>query len=488
MTNSWAPPNPTYGGSEPSIRYSPYTVALAWVCKATLISPYVSLSLSAVLSTVLLCTAVYLFLKAYGREAAAPYVLLVMVSLWGGPPGYANSFALQDLPWHQVNPSALSFAIVIIVWAAFRWTALLKVSPARIFLLALLLGLAGAFVMLTHAMTGVFMFLTLFILASLDDRSVRFRLIGAHLLGAALAFMLCVIWPWYDFLGAIGSNAENEYWFNPGILTLLLTRWAPPALLCALFTLPMRKDPLVRFCLAALAVMVVLGALQYVTKSPTLARQLLPGIVLAHLPVGVWLHEHRAFSLWSWPSRLKRAISTESSTSHPALCVAVSVLVVLSCLVPQLYAVAKQPHLGRVYVAGLLGKEPKYLPSCQVYGKLLKEVGPGDIVLSDPQTMWPVPSFNGYVVAALHFEFFVPNQLERMRDSKLFFTTSDSQVLLELLDKYDVDWVILNEITMDNHQIGRLRFDDAVSAIEAHLTLLDAQALRRALSGSQRLR
>lgn len=484
MTQTWTPPNPTYGTPEPTIRYSPFTAALTALCRATPIVPYTALSLSGVLSTMLLCAGVYALLKAYGHAAAAPAVLVVMVALWGGPPGYANSYALHDLPWHQVNPSAPGFAMALLVWAAFHWAAQRSVTAARIVLLALFLGFAGAFVMLSHAMTGVFMFLALFVLVVLEKPPARFRLVAAHLAGSGLAFVLCLLWPWYGFLDALGSSAQNDYWFNQRILTLVLTIWAPPAVLCVLFTLPLRKDPLVRFCLIGFGLMFVLSASQYVLKSPTLARQLIPAMVLAHVPIGVWLHERRALCPASWPALLKRAFSMDGAVAWPAICIVVATLVTLFCLAPQAYAVLKEPYLARVYVAGMLGKETKYLPLRDIYGRLLENVSTPEIVLSDPRTMWPVPSFNGYIVAAAHFEFFVPNQDERVADSERFFATDDPAGMLEILNKYGVDWVILNTMTMDDHVIARLGFEDAVAAVEEPLTLLDADDLRRKLASA----
>src|SRR5205823_5303460 len=119
----WKPGNPTYASDIPSVRYSPYTVGLALLCRATGMEPYKALSTAAVINTLLLIAGVLLLLRQFREAASAGAALLVMVALWGGAPGYANSYALADLPWQQVNPSAFAFGLTLLAWSLFRWLA-----------------------------------------------------------------------------------------------------------------------------------------------------------------------------------------------------------------------------------------------------------------------------------------------------------------------------------------------------------------------------
>src|SRR5262245_1766862 len=47
----WHPGNPTFAGDTPSIRYSPYSVGLALVCRSTGLDPWDALSAAAVFNT-----------------------------------------------------------------------------------------------------------------------------------------------------------------------------------------------------------------------------------------------------------------------------------------------------------------------------------------------------------------------------------------------------------------------------------------------------
>src|SRR5262249_44644168 len=69
------PGNPTYATAEPSVRYSPYSVALALVARASGIDPFVLLGGAAALNTALLCVGLWAFARAYGRPEIALWTL-----------------------------------------------------------------------------------------------------------------------------------------------------------------------------------------------------------------------------------------------------------------------------------------------------------------------------------------------------------------------------------------------------------------------------
>jgi hypothetical protein len=98
VANLGHPGNPTYATDDSSIRYSPYTVAQALICRVTGWSPYDVLSAAAVVNTVLLVAGVRMLLAEFGESRSAAAALIVMVALYGETPGYANSYALADLP------------------------------------------------------------------------------------------------------------------------------------------------------------------------------------------------------------------------------------------------------------------------------------------------------------------------------------------------------------------------------------------------------
>jgi hypothetical protein len=115
----WHPGNPTYATDDTSIRFSPYTVAQALICRATGWTPYDVLSAAAVFNTALLLAGVWCLLREFGEQSSAAEVVVVMVGLFGKTPEYANSYALADLSWHEVNPSAFAYAVSLFAWVLF---------------------------------------------------------------------------------------------------------------------------------------------------------------------------------------------------------------------------------------------------------------------------------------------------------------------------------------------------------------------------------
>jgi hypothetical protein len=247
----WHPGNPTYATQDPSIRYSPYTVVQAVICRMTGLSPYDVLSGAAVVNTLLLVVGIWVLLQEFGEAPSAAAALIVMVGLYGGAPGYANSYALADLPWHQVNPSAFGFALTPFLWVLFRRTACAgRTGPAL-----LVVSVLAAIAMLDHPMTGLFALLGLLVIAltALSGRYRRSLMNLALVVGGVAA--LCMAWPWYSFVKVALSRPDNDYWFNKYILMLMLMAWCWPAILCGFAALTVRR-PLVQTFLTGYPVMI----------------------------------------------------------------------------------------------------------------------------------------------------------------------------------------------------------------------------------------
>ena len=292
--------------------------------------------------------------------------------------------------------------------------------------------------MLDHAMTGQFTLLglLLFVLSVPSQRG--FRAVLNLMLVAAGTAAVCVAWPWYSFLHAARLRPDNDYWFNPYILRSMLTVWAWPAYLCGLAALSVRR-PLVRTCLLGAVVSFTVAVAAFVLRSPTLARLPMPAMIFLHIPIGIFCHEHSLFSPSTWPRRLRALLKADDSALCPAIVSTMVALIYWVSLAPQLLQVATTPYLARPYLAPLVGKPTKLVRYRALLDELLSRIGQHDVVLSDRETSWMIPSSRGRIVAALHLEFFVKGQAERAADLEDFFNeaTSDNR-RLEILRKYHV--------------------------------------------------
>jgi hypothetical protein len=474
------PGNPTYAIDVPSVRYSPYFVLQATLARWIGIDPYLSLSAAATLNTALLVLAIWALLVSFDEQRSATAVLLAVVGLYWVTPGYANSLALADLPWLQVNPSAWSLACSVLCWAIFK-RSIERGGPA--FWTTLLITLLLAICVLDHVMTALFGVLGLGVIAITRNGKRRWLSIASVLMMTLVAFGIDTMWPWFRLVDAVGWGADREYWFNASVLRSALTEWCVPGYLCGLAALTRLDRDLVRCSLLGGAIATLLGISSFVTRSPATARLPILSTLFFAIATGVFLQRTGAMSLRTWRERLKGLQTDRRVTAETALVVVV-LLVMAYGLIPQGLAVFREPWLGQTYVARLLRLSDDQEHLKEKYDRLLTGVGTDDVVLSDTLTSWPVPSSNGKIVAALHYELFVTDQASRTADVMRFFSRTESEAnRLALLDKYRVRWILLNRRLLDAEVFERLLDAGSVAQSEKDLFLIDARAWRANRSG-----
>jgi len=461
-----------YATDDPSIRYSPYSAILATIATGARVDAWHVLSGAAVANTLLLGLALWILLKSFQAQRIAVSVLIAALLVYGASPGYANSLALADLPWHQVNPSAFALSLVLFVWSALRWADRM---PRRAIVGVPLCAGLFAIAMLSHAMTGVVGAVGMFAMALSADATV---LVGATAaLSIVIGLGLAALWPLYPFLKAVTTSPDSWYWYNPYILQMMVTTWCLPCFLCSLLALPWRAERLVRFALWGLATTVVLTSLAVVVKSATLARLPLAGLVFCQLLAGFVFTEWRVLSTATWGTTLLRLRSTDLAIYVPAFIRLLLLFCVIYFAWPQLNDLARQPHLLRPWLPTLLPARDLQTHRLRQYREVLAPVGEQDVVIADLVTAWPVPSVKGRIVGALHLEYFTLNQRQRWDDVEAFF--SDRTTMAErmaIMSRYDVRWILLDR----KRNAGVVeQFTSSLDPPEGNLLLLDAERVRR---------
>lgn len=465
--------NPTYATSEPSIRYSPYSALLALASRWGRWDPWDVLTVAAVLNTILLFVALHALLAAFGRTAHALPTALAVLLLYGATPGYANTLALEDLPVHQGNPSAFALVLCLLTWAGWRWAS---GSRSRSPWVGAASAVALAVATLSHGMTGVIGVIGL-VAVSFTVPGRWPALAGAIVVSAA-ALGLCAAWPYFPFLRAVAGNPNPGYWFNPGILKLMLTSWCVPALVAAALAIPYRDDPLVRFGLLGLSATLLLTGLAYATRSATFARAPLAGLIFAQLLAGHALGRWSLSSPGTW-REVAAGLRSRAGDAFAGAFVRVALPAALVFFgTPQLLSIAREPHLMRPYIAGLLHRADKRTHLPDRYRDVLAPVAERDVVMADPATAWPVPSFHGRVVGAAHFEFFTPGQQRRFDDAEAFMQPGTPPAeRARLLDAYGARWILLDRV-VDERVLAEVLVPGAVVRQSGDLILMDASRWR----------
>ena len=476
----WRPGNPTYATDHPSARYSPYLVSWALMHRATGLDAYRTLSLAAACNTALTLLGVAALLKGFGQARTAAAALPIMLGLYGGLPGHSNSYALADLPVHQVNPSAFGFATALFVMALFKR---FERKGWRDYSFPLMIVLS-AMSLLDHVMSAAMGQLGLWVFALSGDRVERRRLVTGLLLVEAGALALCLSWPWFSFLKAATIKLPDGF-VNIYVIYVILNRWCVPALIfgvaCLTLRAARRADP-------------AAGRLRELPGRPDRQRgaavvagcrgrvaPAAPRSDLLHLALGIFAHQVGLFRPATWPGQVATMLQARGpEAAMPALEVAFAATLAYF-LLPQFYSVLSLSHLARPYIASLAGREDKQIPIKLRFDRLLEPIGARDVVISDEGSMWVVPSSKGRVVSSLHGELFVPGQDVRRKDVATFFDpgTLDS-VRIRISNDTGPRWIVLNDDRIDRPTFEALRDENAVVRRDRGLLLLDADRWVRA--------
>ncbi|GAA5509375.1 hypothetical protein [Novipirellula caenicola] len=473
--NLWTPGNPTYATKDPSIRYSPYSVGLAILCQQTGITPYTALSIAAVLNTLGFFAVFWWFLRGFAMTSISLAAGLCIVLLYGEAPGYANSFALSDLPWHMVNPSAFSLMLNFFCWGLLWRVRSSSITPTVIAVVAAAVSLALS--VLSHGMTGVLGAIGVILLVIAVDASQRTRVLMMVISVGVLSLTLSVAWPWYRFIDAATGGHDPWYWFNPTILKRMFFLWCAPVYLATLLALPYRSEPLVRWSLSVSGVVIVLGIVSWLAQSASLARLPLAATPVACIAVGYWI-KSVAPGLRGWSTQvLSGLLSRSASRNAQSLTQVLFIVALLYGTLPQFHAILSEPYLARPLIAPLLKREDKQPRNWSTYQTVLAGVEPGEVVLSDMATGWPVPSFGGRIVAANHLELFSHGQRERLEETERFFATQSTEQQRaieqqrELIDRYAVRYILVSRQTPLASHVQ----DNAIVAESNGLVLMDAR-------------
>jgi len=446
----WNPGNPTYATADSSIRYSPYFLSQALFVRWTGIDAYHVLGFVAVLNTALLCFAVRGLMAAWGELRSTGVALLFMMSLYGIAPGYAGSFALADLPWHQVNPSAFAFALLLIALTQIKRISDRTTSPIAGWLIV---AVGLILPLLDHAMTGAFGAMAAGLTAIYLRKSKL--LIGA-VVCVVIAVAVALAWPWYSFKEALTARRDVDYWFNHLILSYMFLYWCMPAMLLSVVSLFSRDRPAVRYLLLIGWSGMVFALISILLRSPTFARFPMPSTTFLQLAIAVMAYQFGVLSVSRWPAYVL-AIARGGEDAVRPLLQFIVLAGLLYGLIPQAFAVITQPFLARHITSHFKTIQDQQLHLLPLYKEVLKNIGEKDVVMAQPVTAWPVPSVRGRIVSALHYELYTFDQPRRDVDVKEFFDPDPSdERRLELVQFYNAKWILIDERVTSQRLIDTL--------------------------------
>ena len=432
MLHPFSPHHPQLALDVPHAFYSPYALALAFMARVLHLAAIDILAVAGVLNFVLLAYAIRVFSGTLARtqpHITAFYSLLFILFLWGADPwsfsGFFHFWILGDvLPY----PSTFSVALSLIALSlnARGQTEIPLIRTVLIYFITLV-------VLLSHPLTFVFLVIGLSIQAVFLCANPSFRSLCLSLCrviaGLLVVVGLAVFWPYFSIIELL-TRAGNVYHIaNAGVYSQILQRTWPILLVLPLAGWALR-DRNGRSVLILVATLVCIYTLAYWKQKYSFGRVIAMIALLLQILIaeGVARIELRLCQARPFLNALIPA------------CLVVLVLVFsMSWLIPSVtraMTIANSLLLGRTVSNQQGYKNLTFLTGI---------VDRNDLVISDLQTSWLIPTFGGRVIAAQHPLAFVPDQLERQKDLEIFFSAETSQeARLNVLRKYKPKYLLLD--------------------------------------------
>jgi hypothetical protein len=449
MQHPLNPSHPQLNVNAPHTFLNPYTLVVALSASAFGLTSITALSIFGAFNFCLFCIGLYAFVSTlcHNKNNATTvsfYALLFVLFLWGGQPWpYSGFFSYQifffNLPYPSTFIGGLSLLTLGLhgqyqtIHPALRWLAVTVVV---------------SLCLLTHPLTAQFLVLGL-IAQALFAQSHRIVRLLAIAVACVVAVALASSWPFYPFIellrGAASvydlSNGTMYYHFIERIWPFIVLS---PLIVWAMFQ---REQRIVLFIFVSTIVIYLFG---YYTHKYSYGRIISYTILMAQVCCAVvaaraedFLYKLHARAL---PAYQALVIFLLLAVSFNALSAATS----------RLLTAANSVRLERPIFNQVLYKDfvvlPSYIPT-------------GSIVFANLGVSWLLPSFGVKVIAAEHPLAFVRDAAQRQQDLEIFFTEGTAATIrLELLKKYDVDYLLIDKTLDRGWQTIALQISEATRA------------------------
>ena len=410
--NPLHPRNPLLGNTYAFAFFSPYTWGLGLISRWAGVGAFETVGVQGLVNLALLLGALYAFAVTWlERRTAAFYALLMMLFLWGSDPWlFSSFFHLRSLAYVLPYPSTFAFAMALGTLAAFP-----RLSGTGSLRWIVVVAPIAAVLWIVHPINALFLWTGLFAFSIGRPRPRRHWLaLGAI---SASTFALAMAWPlfpvrelWFHQTAMVHGGNDSVY--NDSMRCLAPALLGVPWLLVRLRR--NGRDPLA-WLAVALGLFYVYGG---VSGQWSYGRLISHAVLMLQLGV--------ADALATFEEGIGRI--RRSSVWRAALALGVTGLLLAGSWSKAVEPIVRRSGEG----------DPTWLAF------LAREVGRYDVVLTDIDTCWYVPSFSGKVVAYPMLLPFVPDHAARVDAVERFFEARTShEERLAIIARYDVRYVLL---------------------------------------------
>ncbi|MFF3332143.1 hypothetical protein ACFYWX_21695 [Streptomyces sp. NPDC002888] len=411
------PGNPLVDADTPSPYYSPWTLLLGCLARATGLSAFVVLRVGALVGLGLLVTGVWRYVRTLSEHRAAPALaLLCVLFLWGTELfNWSGFLGLNSLALTVSYPSVLALGLAFHFWA---WLGGAVRRADEGWGVWCGLGALWAVILLCHQFSGVVASVGALatVVAARPGRVVWARLAVGLLVGVVVLW----VWPYYDFFALFGAAGVGLEALHRVLYQDLLGRfglvWVGVVALGVRWWRE-RWDPLVLFFGLGVVVVGAGWVSGHYAWGRALPAVLIPAQVAAALEVvGAGPRAVRA----GWACVLAGALVVGAWTQ-----------------VGTLGYVA-----GRGWLPGVVAA--KYREPWAGYHWITPWVRYGDVVMARAgRVARQIPAYGAYTVAPGYPDFFLPDEGRRAAAVRRYFAVGVSVgERAEIVRVYGVRWVV----------------------------------------------
>ena len=443
------PAHPFFALSAPHAFLTPYHLLVAMFVRATGLDVINALALFGVINYCLLVSGIFWYIRSFaGNQTgrASFYALLCILFLWGTDPwghsGFLHFGLIADvLPYASTFAAAISFIALAINFGGLRLTGTMQ---------AISVTVLSAIVLLSHPLT--FVFLATGLICQCLQQNGRTAFIRQALrlaIELAVCGALAIFWPYFSIIDLLTGAGDIYHASNRFMYVDVLDRvW--PILVFSPLVLGALHHAKQRTILLHIAILGAVYCLGYLSGKYSYGRDITFIAILTQILIG---------------DRMAR-LETGLYDSHPKSTNALRILLAVGLLASSVSWL--WPTITRSLTVVNSLRIGRQVSNQQMYADLTflpRFVRPGDLVLSDFETSWLVPTFGGKVIAGLHAQAFVSDEEKRAMDLNRFFdpksNEEDRQLIVEsyrptflLLDKQQtLNWQTI--AAPFNHDAGK---------------------------------
>jgi hypothetical protein len=426
-TNPLNPRHPMLKVDKPHPFFSPYLLFVGLFARFSSLSPVDALAIAGVFNLVLLLISLRLFINCLfykNQDAIGFYSLIFILFLWPVKAWYWSGFIHFNVIGHVLPyPSTFSIATTFLILYLY-YNALNSMYKAKL----LVSGILTSLVILTHPTTGIFTLIGLFsiTLQLFKNSGVKAIMSGIFLL--IVVIFLVFLWPYYSFWELTkSSDAEFHRLSYCMYKKFFISSW--PIILLSPFALDLffsrqknnKCDALMlMFCFAT-----TIYLIGYFTGLYGVGRIISFIVIIIQIALGAQL------AILESEVKLDKCYDT------------IPIIIVIVGLI----AFNNNLNVLKRTFNGFKGLRYCYTN----YIFLERYVEQYDVILSDLNTSWMIPTFGGKVIASLHPAHWIDDHMERRYKLNRFF--SEELTLVEkmaIINLYGVSFILINKDKVKN--------------------------------------